>query len=208
MPETIVCPHCGKSLRLRGEMPRHCQCPACGRSFGPEAPDDLGPSEGTYDVDFAKPRRKVTGRECDTCGASMRLDASFCDVCSTRVADEDEPDTPEKQARLRRKERQKLEDQHYRRLDLIVAQVGCALVALIFLGCGLLHISAVVSVGFAFVMGGYFVSYHKGPPEDASPALRRRWEAEKHTVLVQFIVSLFLAAVLVAAFVVVLVRGL
>jgi hypothetical protein len=213
MLDTIPCPHCGKKLRAPdGPAPGRWKCPACGRTFGaepePPAEEALGPAEGVYGVarEQAAPRKRPA-RVCELCGAALRPNASLCDLCGAPLDEEDLPDTPEKRARQERRAEWQAEDEKYRRLDLIVAQVGCALLAALFLGCGYLHVGALLAVGITVVLGGWVIYYRKGPPESASPALCKRWPRETKGVVIQFAVSLAITAALLVFVAFALVRA-
>jgi hypothetical protein len=199
MPDTVTCPHCGKKLRAPdGGPPAFWKCAACGRTVGASAEDALGPAEGTYGVARAKavPKRPPA-RCCKVCGAGLRPDATLCDLCGTPLDEDDLPDTPPVRERRQRRALRQLEDEGYRRTDLIVAQVGCAFFGALLLGLGYLHVSVVVAVGITAVLGGWAVHYRKGPPASAGPALRKRWARESKGVAGQFLLSLALTVALV-----------
>ena len=200
MPEVIACPRCGKKLRLPGDdPPRRAKCPACGKVFGSDV-DDLEPAEGTYAAPPPKaPRLERPERTCKLCGAKMRPEALICDLCGTHVEDEDAPDTREVRERRQRKQLQSMEDVKHRRLDMIAAQAGVALVALSCIGCGFLPVGAVVSVVFTVTMGFWTLAYRDGPPDDMAAALRRRYREEARAVALQFWISLAVSVVLTGA---------
>jgi predicted nucleic acid-binding Zn ribbon protein len=167
--------------------------------------DDLEPAEGTYDVHPArKPRRPSSGRYCEVCDAELRPDATHCDLCTTRVPEEDEPDSEEKRDRIRRRKRRLREDETYQRLDLIVLQIAMAIVAVLFVGC-IPYVTFAIAFLSTGALGLYLLWHAEQASRAETPAERQRWEREHRLVVTHFLLNLVASVVLVTMGVAVLI---
>lgn len=186
MNETISCPRCGKTLRFTGaELPRHCICPACGKSFGP-AVDDLEPAEGTYDARVpAKKPRHTSGRFCEVCDAELRPDATFCDLCTSPVAEEDHPETEERRERKRRKKKRTKDDIHHLRMDLVALQIGAFLLVILCMGCSLPQWGMGMALLSPVFMLFYLMWHERHKPDEEDVDEYDRWVRER-TILIRY----------------------